>query len=123
MLVTKCSVRPEIKPQSRLRGYATVVLDGQLVIRYIRIIEGRDGLFIVFPSREKTRPCDKCGTKISFRDSHCRRCGNEVTAYIEEAEYKDIVFPINKELSKHISDRVLKEFEALASLSHVGRRK
>lgn len=37
---------------SKLKGYATVYLDNEFVVKGIRIIEGEKGLFIAMPSRD-----------------------------------------------------------------------
>ena len=41
------------KESSKLKGYATVYLDNEFVVKNIRIIEGKKGLFLAMPSYTK----------------------------------------------------------------------
>lgn len=53
MKITSVKVRRVQKENSRIRGFASVVLDECFVVTNIRIIEGERGLFIAMPSRRK----------------------------------------------------------------------
>lgn len=53
MKITSVKVRRIQKENSRIRGFASVVLDECFVVTNIRIIEGERGLFIAMPSRRK----------------------------------------------------------------------
>lgn len=61
-------------------GYADITLEGQLVIKSIRVIMGKYGPFLSFPSRKG-----------------------------EDDNYYDIVFPLNKKLRSTMTEAVLKE--------------
>lgn len=50
MKITSVKVRKLEKEGSRMKGIASVTLDECFVIHDIRIIEGKDGLFIAMPS-------------------------------------------------------------------------
>lgn len=76
-------IKPENQtPVSPLRAFARIVLNGELVVNGLRIVEGRNGLFVSFPS------------------DHDKRTG----------ERHGIVYPISKDLMEAISARVLQEF-------------
>ena len=62
-------------------GIASITIDDCFVIHDIKIIEGKESLFIAMPSR-KTK----------------------------EGEYKDIAHPINSETRQMLSDAVLKAY-------------
>ena len=62
-----------------LVAFATVTLDNEFVITGLKVIKGKNGLWVSMPSKK-----------------------------VEE-EYKDIVFPITKEARKTLQDRVLSE--------------
>lgn len=61
-------------------AYASVELGGCLVIRDVRVVEGKNGLFAAMPSR-------KIGDK-----------------------FEDICFPCTKELHRRINDAVLEAY-------------
>lgn len=52
MKITNVSVRKLEDQQSKCKGFATVVLEDCLAIHDIRIIEGKDKLFISMPSKK-----------------------------------------------------------------------
>ena len=51
MKITSVNVHKK-NDETRMKGIASVLLDDCFVIRDIRIIEGKDGLFIAMPSRK-----------------------------------------------------------------------
>ena len=51
MKITSVNVHKK-NDDSRMKGIASVLLDDCFVVRDIRIIEGKDGLFIAMPSRK-----------------------------------------------------------------------
>lgn len=66
---------------SRLKAIASITFDDVFVIHEIRIIEGREGLFIAMPSRKA-----KDGT------------------------YKDIAHPLNSEIRSKIEKSIIKKY-------------
>ena len=52
MKITNVSVRKLESEESKCKGFATVVLEDCLAIHDIRIIEGKDKLFISMPSKK-----------------------------------------------------------------------
>ena len=67
----------------KLCAYVSVVLDRCFMINDIKIIRGREGLFISMPSRK-------------------RRNG----------EFKDVAHPLNQETRRRFEDRILSEYRA-----------
>jgi stage V sporulation protein G len=65
MEITDIRVR-KVSGEGKLRAYVTVAFDNSFVVHNVKIIEGKDGLFIAMPSR-KTK----------------------------SGEYKDVAHPIN----------------------------
>ena len=61
-------------------GLASIVMDGALVIKDIKVITGKYGPFLGFPSRRN-----------------------------EDKTYYDVVFPLSKELRTEMTEAVLKE--------------
>lgn len=67
--------------EEKLKGYVTMTLDNCFVIRDIKIIEGRSGLFVSMPSKK-----GKDGT------------------------YKDVAHPINQETRSMMEGKILEEY-------------
>ena len=80
MKITSVNVHKK-NDDSRMKGIASVLLDDCFVVRDIRIIEGKDGLFIAMPSRKRSN-----------------------------GEYRDVAHPINTETRKMFEDAIFAEF-------------
>lgn len=77
--ITKVYVNLVKNTESSLVGFASITLDDEIVIKGLRIIEGKNGLFVAYPS-----------------------------TYSEKDEtYYDDVFPISKECREYIETEVL----------------
>lgn len=82
MEITKIAVKKVNKEDSKLRGFATVILDDAIAIHNIKILEGKEKLFIAFPS-----------SKSSSDD-----------------KYYDIVHPIKQDIRILIEESILKNY-------------
>ena len=81
--ITEVRVTP--KSDERLKAFASVTLEGQFVVRGLKVIEGKEGrLFVAMPSRK--RP---------------------------DGSYQDIAHPITQECRKLLEDAVLAEYTLL----------
>jgi len=80
MKITSVNVHKR-SDDTRMKGIASVLIDDCFAIRDIRIIEGKDGLFIAMPSRKNA-----------------------------EGEYHDIAHPINAETRKMFEDAIFEEY-------------
>lgn len=67
--------------QGNLKAFASVTFDDVFVVHGIRVIEGKNGLFVSMPNRK-----------------------------VNENEYKDIAHPITKEFKEKLTDAVLAEY-------------
>jgi len=81
MEISAVSVRKIEKEGSRMKGIASVTLDGSFAVHDIRIIEGDNGLFIAMPSRKTAT-----------------------------GGYRDIAHPINPEVRKQFQEAILEEY-------------
>ena len=75
----------------RQRAFATLTLADCFVIRDVKVIEGSDGLFAAMPSRRGT-----------------------------SGEYRDICFPVVKELREQVNETVLEAYRQ--ALTHAGEQ-
>ena len=80
MKITSVNVHKK-NDETRMKGIASVLLDDCFVIRDIRIIEGKDGLFIAMPSRKNA-----------------------------EGEYHDIAHPINSEMREMLETAIISKY-------------
>lgn len=82
--VTHVKVFPfkEGPSMGHIKALATVVLNDQLNLRGLRVMDGKDGLFVGYP----------------------------VDPFYKGEEYRSIFFPITRELREEIETAVLKEY-------------
>lgn len=71
--------------RGKIIGTASITFDGKLVVRDLKILEGKDGLWIGFPSRKNPEGAKR--------------------------PYTDIVFCLDKDFRAEISAAVLAKFE------------
>lgn len=78
----------KIDGDNRLVGIAAITIDNCFVVHELRIIEGKNGLFVAMPSRK-----------------------------MPNGEYKDVAHPINSETRAMIEKAVLETFDQLPEQS------
>ena len=110
--------------EKRLKAYATLTFDHCFVVRNIKIIEGRNGLFVAMPSRKPKTTCGKCGFKGDLGGRFCTQCGaamprlmerTTVTTEHEAVEgqaHRDITHPITVEFRQYLQQKILDAYEA-----------
>lgn len=81
MEITKIYITKIEQENSRLKGYATAIINDCFVIHNIKIIEGKDRLFVAMPNRKDSK-----------------------------GEYKDIAHPINQETRVMFEEAIIKEY-------------
>ena len=89
MEITSVKVKKEEREGSRMKGRASVLIDDGLAIHNIRIIEGKNGLFIAMPSTSR---------EVETED------GEMVTVH------RDTVHPINPEVRAMFEEAILKAY-------------
>ena len=80
MEITEVKVFPI--QEEKLKAFVSIVFDQCFMVNDIKIIQGRDGLFISMPSRKK-----------------------------KNGEFKDVAHPLNNETRGMIEERVLAEYD------------
>ena len=80
MKITDVRIR-KVDSQTRLKAVASITIDDAFAIHELRIIEGKNGLFVAMPSREKA-----------------------------EGGFRDIAHPINLETRRTKKDNELKKY-------------
>jgi len=108
------------KTNRRLKAYATVTFDDVFVVRNIKIIEGKEGLFVAMPSRKVQSLCPKCGHSNAIHSRFCNQCGQALeaqpaspsrTPFNRQAEHRDIAHPIKQEFREYLQKKVLEAYE------------
>lgn len=80
MEITEVKVFPI--QEEKLKAFVSIVFDQCFMVNDIKIIQGRDGLFISMPSRKK-----------------------------KNGEFKDVAHPLNNDTRRMIEDRILAEYD------------
>ena len=80
--ITDIRIRQVKKEDTKLKAVASITIDECFVVHDIKIIEGRDGLFLAMPSRKTP-----------------------------EGEFKDIVHPLNTETREDLKRMILEAYE------------
>lgn len=81
MEITDIRIR-KINTDSRLKAVASITIDNCFAIHALRVIEGKEGLFVAMPSRQ-----------------------------VSDGTFKDIAHPINAETRKLIEDFVVAKYQ------------
>lgn len=81
MNITDVRVKPVDREDSNMKAVASITIDGEFVVHDIKIINGKNGLFIAMPSK---------------KDSN--------------KEYKDIAHPINTATRSYIQEKVITKY-------------
>jgi stage V sporulation protein G len=82
MEITEVKVFPI--QEEKLKAFVSIVFDQCFMVNDIKIIQGREGLFISMPSRKK-----------------------------KNGEFKDVAHPLNNETRRMIEDKVLGEYHRM----------
>ncbi|MDH5542720.1 MAG: septation regulator SpoVG [Nitrospinota bacterium] len=80
MNITEVVIRPV--EDERLKAYVSLTFEDALVIKDIKIVDGKNGLFVSMPSRRK-----------------------------KNGKYQDIAHPINTDFRKMMEDRIFSEYK------------
>ena len=82
MEITAVNVYPVKKTDSTLKAFLSITIDEELVIKGLKIIEGKTGLFVSFPSKKGA-----------------------------DGQYYDTVFPITAECRSYMAAKIMEEYE------------
>ena len=118
MKISEVRVKLVNNKDDRLKAFCSITLDGEFVVRDIKIIQGAKGYFVAMPSRKMSDHCEKCGGKNHLRAKYCNNCGASLKDNRARKDFKgrmklhaDIAHPINVECRKRIQEQVAKAFE------------
>ena len=116
--ITEVRVKLVEDRSERLKAFCTMTLDGEFVVRDIKIIEGTRGLFVAMPSRKVADHCPRCNTKNSLQAKFCNECGRRLeggrfqeAAALGDKMHSDIAHPINKDCRARMESALLAAYE------------
>lgn len=89
MEITEVRVYPV--REEKLKAFVSIVLDRCFMVNDIKVIQGKEGLFISMPSRRK-----------------------------KNGEFKDVAHPLNQETRSWVEERILGEYHAALGGTAVG---
>jgi stage V sporulation protein G len=126
MEITEVRIFSKEGSNNKLKAYATITIDNAFVVRNIKIIEGKTGLFIAMPSRKIKEPCPKCNHKNVVHSKFCNECGSKIptstqpvvshvleeTHDLRQSEHKDIAHPITVQAREYIQKKILDAYQA-----------
>lgn len=126
MEITEVKVNLVNTGDSKLKAFVTVTLDHVFVIRDLKIIDGKKGLFVAMPSVKVATPCPRCKKKNPIRSHYCGECGTKLETppapETEEAlreEHRDIAHPINTQTRDYLQSKILNAYETERSKTAV----
>ncbi len=115
--------------KSKLKAFATMTLDDVFVVRDMKVIDGKKGLFVAMPCIQATEKCRNCGTRNAVQSRHCSNCGKSLREFggqslmSRKGEYRDIAHPICPECRNYIEDVIVsayKEKSVAPQMTHSG---
>lgn len=119
MEITEVRVRLVAGGAERLRAFCSITLDGDFVIRDLKVIEGVNGYFVAMPSRKLAHRCGKCGAKNHLRARFCNECGAKLGEKRAPKDaggrvklHVDVAHPINTACRERIQQIVVDAFKA-----------
>jgi stage V sporulation protein G len=78
--ITKVEIRP-MRDEGNLKAFCSVVFDGVFIIHSVKIIQGKDSLFVAMPSRQ-----------------------------VKDGEFRDTAHPIDNEFRLKMEDVILAKY-------------
>jgi stage V sporulation protein G len=111
-------LRNRDEKEGKLKAFVTVTFDNAFVVRDLKVIDGKKGLFVAMPSIKVTEICPQCRKKNPLRNKYCGECGTSLAGVVKweseegrREEHRDIAHPINAEMRDYIQKIVLDAFE------------
>ncbi len=85
MEITKVEIRP-MRNEGNLKAFCSVIFDDVFIVHSVKVIQGREGLFVAMPSRE-----------------------------VGNGEYRDIAHPIDNDFRLKLEKAVLDRYHEVIS--------
>lgn len=119
MKISEVRVKLIENPRERLQAFCSITLDGDFVIRDLKVIEGTNGAFVAMPSRKLADKCPRCRAKNHLRARYCNECGAKLAENraVKDGQgraklHADVAHPINIECRERIQQAVIEAYES-----------
>ena len=118
MKITDVRVRlMDTTKQSKLLGFCSITIDGDFVVRDLKIIDGANGPFVAMANRKVQDRCTSCGARNNLKARYCGDCGARLAdnrvprdSRGRAAAHVDIAHPITTECRRYLEERVVDEY-------------
>ncbi len=84
MNITEVNIN--LRDEDKLKAFVNITFDDVFVVRGLKVIEGKNGLFVCMPSRK-----------------------------LEDGTYKDIAHPISNEFRQQLEAQIIEEYRRLVA--------
>lgn len=118
MEISEVRVKLVARSTERLRAFCSITLDGDFVVRDLKIIDGTTGPFVAMPSRKLADRCPRCGYKNHLRAKFCNDCGCKLndTRASKDGQgraklHADVAHPINAACRERIQQVVIDAYQ------------
>jgi stage V sporulation protein G len=114
MEITEVRINRRTQGEAKLKGYAAVTFDDAFVVRDLKIIEGKKGLFVAMPSQKIYEPCIYCKKKNPARSRFCNECGQKQIQKEggKKEIHRDIAHPVSSEMRNYLQKVIIDAFYA-----------
>lgn len=109
--ITKITIKLSDCPDKKLKAYCSIIIDNCLVIHDIRIISGKNGLFVAMPSRKLMDSCTACTARNHAQATYCNNCGHKLPTKQYATDHFDIVHPINQASRAIVTDAIITAYQ------------
>jgi len=117
MEITEVRIKLVENTTERLRAFCSITLDGDFVIRDLKIIDGSNGAFVAMPSRKLMDRCSRCGSKNHLRSRFCNECGGRLNENRAPKDphgraklHADVAHPINAACRERVQQAVVEAY-------------
>lgn len=113
MEITEVRISRRTQGDGKLKGYAAVTFDDVFVVRDLKIIEGKKGLFVAMPSQKIQFPCPDCKKKNAIKSKFCNECGHRLAMKEKTRRelHRDIAHPVNSEMRAYLQKVIIEAYE------------
>jgi stage V sporulation protein G len=118
MRITEVRVKLVTDKDDKLKAFCSMTLDGEFVVRDIKVIERAGGYLVAMPSRKMSDHCTECNCKNHLRARFCNRCGAPLPEGRAKKDpqgrmklHADIAHPINVKCRQSIQQTVVAAFK------------
>jgi stage V sporulation protein G len=128
--ITEVHMQLEGRAESKVRAYATVVLDDCFVVHDLKVLDLRGRLVTVMPQRPSRDLCPKCSAKNDLHFGYCHHCGTYLGSDRIKIEPDgerspkrfDVAHPISRSCRALFDEAIFTEYRRIMERTSRGRQ-